>query len=181
MAIEVERKYLIQEDGKDYALPPLHTLFSSISELRTAVLQRGIPIRQGYLSQEIGKGVADLLRLTLDFSPSEARLRDKAQVYSFTVKGEGGLSRDELEKNIDFSLFETYWPHTEGARVEKIRLALPYNGLTAEIDVYTDRDLILAEVEAPSPEALNGLPALGRDVTANLNYKNKNLARCLRR
>ena len=48
---------------------------------------------------------------------------------------------------------------------------------TVEFDVYTDRDLIVAEIEVPSLDMLASLPVLGKDVTEDKRYKNKNLAR----
>ena len=59
-----------------------------------------------------------------------------------------------------------------------MRLGVPYEHYIAEIDVYTDRqDLVIAEVEVPTKEIAYGLPALGKDITHDENYKNKNLAR----
>jgi len=78
---------------------------------------------------------------------------------------------------IDKELFLEYWEHTEGKRVEKIRYEMQYLGNTVEIDYFTDRDLILAEIEVASEEDANSLEPLGKDVTLDKKYKNANLAR----
>ena len=46
-----------------------------------------------------------------------------------------------------------------------------------EIDVYTDRDLIVAEVEVGKVEELKEILAIGRDISDDPGYKNRNLAK----
>ncbi len=178
MAYEIEKKYLIRENGTDYATEALSQLYLSVQALIKDVLQNGKLIRQGYLPLEKGSELSDSLGMDVDFDPSEVRLRDKAGTFYFiTLKGSGGLSRNELETEIGQDIFNEYWSETEGRRVEKVRLNRPFEGHTAEIDVYTDRDLIVAEVEVPTIQDAERLSALGKDVTNNKAYKNKNLAK----
>jgi len=177
MAQEIEKKYLIRENGKDYATFFLSKMFPSIQELKKDVAKNGKSIRQGYLSLDKGMELSDRLGINVDFAPSEARLRDKVGTLYFTLKGSGGLIRNELETNIEQEVFDEYWPKTEGKRVEKIRLNKPFEGYVAEIDVYGDRDLIVVEVEVPSLLDAEKLSPLGKDVTTDKKYKNKNLVR----
>ena len=44
-------------------------------------------------------------------------------------------------------------------------------------DMYKDRDLIVAEVEFKSIKEAEGYQALGKDVTSESQFKNKNLAK----
>jgi CYTH domain-containing protein len=79
-------------------------------------------------------------------------------------------------------LFESMWPLTAAARVEKVRHAVPDGALTWEIDVFLDRHLLLAEVELPSEDAEVQLPewlapCVEREVTGDPAYVNANLAR----
>ncbi len=177
MAQEIEKKYLIKEEDANFVSESLFQMYDSLQALKSDVLQNGKSIRQGYLPLDSGTELSDKLGMTVDFDPSEARLRDKADTLYFTLKGSGGLSRNELEVVIDKNIFDEYWLKTEGKRVEKFRLDKPYEGHTAEIDVYTDRDLIVAEVEVPTIEQAENLSALGKDITSDKSYKNKNLAK----
>ncbi len=177
MTQEIERKYLIWESGTNYFTEALSIMYPSIDALKDDVTNNGAPIRQGYLSLTTGRELSDLVGMNVDFIPSEARLRDKKKKFYFTIKGSGGLERNELEVEIEREIFYQYWPQTKGQRVEKIRLSRPFDGHTLEIDVYTDRDLIVAEIEVPTLEEAEKLEILGKDVTTDKRYKNKNLAK----
>ncbi|MES2971054.1 MAG: CYTH domain-containing protein [Patescibacteria group bacterium] len=112
---------------------------------------------------------------------TEVRLRDKAGKYTLTVKSKGELSRGECESALTREQFDTFWPTTEGRRVEKTRYEIPHGDLTIELDVY-EGDLIghvSAEIEFPTVWAADVLEVpdwLGADVTADSAYKNQNLA-----
>ena len=177
MADEIEKKYLIRENCKDYATEALMLLYPSVSELVSDVLQNGSRIRQGYLPLDVGKSLSWQLHMQAPFDTKEARLRDKDGKYSFTIKGSGELSRPELRTGLDKMVFEDFWLMTEGRRVEKVRSEKAYGLNCAEIDVYTDRDLVIAEIEVPTLDEAQAIVALGKDVTHDKAYKNKNLAR----
>jgi len=175
---EIEKKYLLRENNIEFATKNLAMIASSVGELEEKVLKSGEYISQGYLLLEEGINIYVLLNNSkLEFEPKEARLRRKAGKYTFTLKGDGSLERDEFEAEIPISMFEKYWELTKRKRVEKARLKEEYDGNTAEIDVYTDRDLIIAEIEVDSIEKANALKPLGKDVTEDKKYKNKNLAK----
>lgn len=177
MGSEIERKFLLHENDKDFATKNLSEICFSMKDLKGKVLKEGTKIQQGYLPIEKGMDLANKLGLHVTFSPSEARLRNKGGKLYFTIKGEGGIVRDELETGINKKLFQQYWPATQGKRIEKVRLKTPYEGKIAEIDVYLDRKLIVAEVEVPSIEEAEKLKAIGKDITKDPHYKNKNLAK----
>ena len=152
LPLEIERKYLLS------TLPP------------TAESAPWTEIRQGYLP---GKVIVERLRL--------ARDGDGDRFYR-TVKLGRGVARVELEEEIDGRLFEALWPLTEGRRLTKRRHRVPDGDLTWEIDAFTDRPLVLAEVELPN-EALEPAipfwlrPFLLREVTGMAEYFNSALAK----
>lgn len=151
MATEIERKYLV---GPEWAPAGLD----------------GTEIRQGYLTD---RGVG-----------TEVRVRAKGDRRLMTVKraraAEGSNVRDEIEFDVAADVFDELWALTEGRRVVKVRYEVPVGDLTAEVDVYSDRDLRVVEVEFPSEAAARGFepPAwFGDDVTGDPRYANRLLAR----
>ena len=98
-----------------------------------------------------------------------------------TVKAGPLGARVELEETTTVALFEALWPHTEQARIRKLRYPVLEGRFVWEIDVFSDRDLVLAEVELtqaadmpPIPEWL--APYVIRDVTDDLTYTNSVMA-----
>ena len=131
-------------------------------------LGEGVHIIQGYLI--IGKN-------------NEVRLRKKGDKYLLTYKSGGTLSRKELEIGIPKFIFNILWPKTEGRRIEKIRYSKSLSsGLVLEFDEYFGslKGLITLEVEFSDEDSANNfmLPEYiqGIDITADMKYKNKNLA-----
>ncbi|MGB5302874.1 MAG: CHAD domain-containing protein [Gemmatimonadota bacterium] len=150
--IEIERKYLLS------GMPPS---------------LEGQPFReieQGYIP---GERLHERVR----------RVRkDGTEWYVRTVKVGSGIRRIELQEDTDRDTFEVLWPLTEGRRVIKRRYRVPEGGLTWEVDEFTDRDLVLAEIELPSEEVKPRLPDwiapyVVREVTDESEYLNMNLAR----
>ena len=106
----------------------------------------------------------------------------ESEWYVRTVKVGTGIRRTELQEEADREVFDAMWPLTEGRRVSKRRYRIPERSLVWEIDEFTDRDLVLAEVELPSeymePELPEWLaPYVVREVTGEAEYVNINLAR----
>jgi len=174
---EIEKKYLLMENGVDHSTSHLQKISPSIDDLVREVMKRGELIDQGYLPLDIGMKLSEAIGINVHFSPKEARLRHVHGKTLFTMKGKGNLVREEIERAVPIEVFTNYWKHTHGSRVDKVRLKVPYSGHTAEIDVYTNRDLVVAEIEVPSIEIAQRLPPLGKDVTEDPRYKNRNLAR----
>lgn len=125
-------------------------------------------VRQGYL--------------TLPEDSVEIRVRQKGERYFMTLKGGEGLVRTEREAEVSVEQFDTFWPETEGRRVEKTRHTgtLP-DGMEFELDVFSGAldGLCMVEVEFNSEDAANAFAApgwFGDDVTSDKRYKNKALA-----
>ena len=102
--------------------------------------------------------------------------------YFRTVKVGTGIVRTEIEEECSRELFDALWPHTDGKRVVKRRHVVPNGPLNWEIDEFTDRNLVLAEIELPSADALPDFPSwlvpfVEREVTGDAEYVNANLAR----
>lgn len=113
---------------------------------------------------------------------SEVRLRNKGGRFYQTVKTGNGKVRSEGETVLSEEQFLTFWPFTEGRRVEKARYEICLEqGVTVELDVFSGQceGLVTAEVEFTSEEASNAFkppPWFGREVTEDSAFKNKNLA-----
>ncbi len=125
-------------------------------------------VRQGYLT-------------SLDDS-AELRLRQKNDRFFLTLKGGGAMVRVEREAEISAEQFETFWPETEGRRVEKERFTgVLSDGRVFELDVFLGdlAPLQLVEVEfSTEAEALAFTPPdwFGADVTSDNRYKNRTMA-----
>ena len=149
---EIERKFLL------YALPE-HWPEGEV-----------LFIDQGYLP---GARLIERLR--------RVRTRDRERYYR-TVKSGTGLARMELEEETTREVFDAMWPLTVGRRVSKRRHRIPDGEVVWEVDEFTDRSLVLAEVELRRvdqdvvlPDWL--APTVARDVTGEPEYVNANLAR----
>jgi CHAD domain-containing protein/CYTH domain-containing protein len=150
--LEIERKYLLR------GLPA------------RATQEEPVEIEQGYLPGDV---IHERLR--------RARGRGGVRCYR-TVKLGVGITRQEFEEPTTEPIFEVLWSLTEGRRLTKRRYRIADGGLIWEIDEFTDRDLILAEVElgdaAEQPALPDWLaPMLVREVTEDPAYVNLNLAR----
>lgn len=181
--MEIERKFLIWENGGEFATDLFYNKFGNLKRFIDRIRSEGNTIRQGYLDIASLEGELLEIRKAVKFTPVEARLRsegvrlDGKTEYKFTLKGKGDLARNEHEVAISQSIFQHYWSRTLGRRVLKDRLKVPYNGQEIEFDRYSDRNLVIAEIEFQSREIADSFPALGDDITNDIRYKNKNLAR----
>lgn len=150
---EIERKYLLR------ALPP---------EARQVSPTR---IDQGWIP-----GTALRERLRRSTRP------DGSVRCTRTIKFGPTRARVEIEEATSDALFEAMWPLTREARIRKLRHAVPHGDYVWEIDVFLDRELVLAEVElrssdeiAPIPQWL--APFVEREVTDDPAYLNAVMAR----
>jgi len=150
---EIERKYLLN------ALPrfprPIHAY----------------DIDQGYIP---GEKLMERLRRQRD-EKGDTR-------YFRTVKLGVGVRRMELEDETDQRVFEHLWQLTEGRRLTKRRYVVPNGKDLWEIDEFTDRPLVLAELELDHADAPVTIPdwlrpVLIREVTDEREYGNRSLAR----
>jgi len=150
--LEIERKYLLS------ALPP------------RAAEATAREIEQGYLP---GRRLVERLRHERG-SGSERWLR--------TVKSGSGVSRLEIEEETSRKVFDTLWPLTWGSRLTKRRFLVADGDVVWEVDEFTDRDLVLAEIELTSPDDEVEIPGwlrpyVVREVTDEDGYSGAALAR----
>ena len=153
MNIEIERKYLLR------AMP----------KLPRGV--RALEIEQGYIP---GDKLVERLR-------REQHPDGSAKFYR-TIKLGSGIERIEIEDETDARTFAHLWELTKGKRLTKRRHLVPIGDGVWEIDEFTDRPLVLAELELESAEQKIDIPAwlrdvLVREVTDEKEYTNHSLAR----
>jgi|JI10StandDraft_1071094.scaffolds.fasta_scaffold02271_20 adenylate cyclase len=152
LPMEIERKYLL------HGLPPV------------AAMAPSWRIDQGWLP---GEQLRERLRRTTT--------SDGHSTCTRTIKLGPMGARIEIEEATDATLFEALWPLTAHARIRKRRHVIRDGALTWEVDVFLDRDLVLAEVEltseaqsAPLPDWL--APFVVADVTHDPAYLNSVMA-----
>jgi adenylate cyclase len=134
-----------------------------------------LKLEQGYLPDAGGEGGVQEGRLRRTVYP------DGRIVCKHTIKHGEGLVRTEIERTIDEAEFEAGWPRTAGRRLRKTRYAISEGERTWEVDDFLDIDLVLAEVELPTPDTEAPIPAwlaphLVREVTDEPEYRNFRLA-----
>ena len=150
--VEIERKWLLS------ALPP------RVRELTPSAL------RQGYLP---GDTLVERVRSVM---------QGATERWYRTIKFGRGLSRIEVEEETTPEFGAALFALTDGKRVEKRRYAVSDDNFTWEIDDFTDRVLVLAEVELPSEETVAEPPVwlapyIVREVTGEKAFTNWKLAR----
>ena len=154
---EIERKWLIQEKDIPYDL--------SGSNVQ----------------------IYDIAQTYINFSP-EIRIRDvnNGSYYVLTIKTDDpafkGLKRTEQEYRITEEDYLSILSKKEGSTIHKTRYRIPNNGRIIEIDIFHDQleGLAYMEIEFPSTEAANSFDPpdwVIQDVTTDMSYKNKNLAK----
>lgn len=153
LPMEIERKFLL------HGLPPL------------AATAPSTQIEQGWLP---GIMLRERLR-------RETAAQEPAKLTRTIKLGAIG-GRIEVEEPTEPGLFEALWPLTVNARIRKRRHRVVEGALTWEIDVFLDRDLVLAEVELTDAAQAVEIPAwLGpfivREVTHEAAYLNSVMAR----
>lgn len=152
MPVEIERKWLLS------SLPP------RVLDVTPATLQ------QGYLP---GSTLVERIRHTTDGDVTQ---------WVRTVKLGRGMARIEVEEEASDELGSALFALTSGRRVSKRRYAVTDGALTWEIDDFTDRELVLAEVELPSVDTTVEIPSwlapyIVRDVTDDTAFTNWMLSR----
>jgi CYTH domain-containing protein/CHAD domain-containing protein len=153
MPMEFERKFLL------HAIPP------------EASAVDGLDIEQGWIP---GQTLHERLRRTTAADGTVHRTR--------TIKLGPASARIEVEETTDPALFDALWPLTIQQRIRKRRHVVQHGTHAWEIDVFLDRDLVVAEVElrhefepATMPPWL--APYVVREVTGEVQYLNAVLAR----
>jgi CHAD domain-containing protein/CYTH domain-containing protein len=170
-------------------------LFADVEQLAAALDGRGtedLEIERKYLLRELPERVRGVAanEIAQGWLPGE-KLRERlrcvrdpngAERCYRTVKLGKGLVRVEIEEETTHELFAALWKHTTERRVRKRRYAVTQGDLTWEIDEFTDRDLVLAEIELPSEDTVAELPDwlapyVVREVTGEAEFVNYNLGK----
>jgi len=128
---------------------------------------------------------SEMIQGYLSYNP-EIRIRQKGNKYFITKKSDGTLEREELETEINAEVFNILSNLIQDNIINKTRYEMILNpNLIAEIDIYHGiyEGLIVVEVEFKSLEESLIFQApdwFGEEITDDLSYKNKNLARKLK-
>ncbi len=177
--VEIEKKFLIYEECKEFGTQIFYDNFCTIDNLINETCNNGTNIEQLYLDLGKKDEILKYSGLKVNFNIGEIRIRRKekngVEKYFLTFKSDGLQSRGEKEEVIcgqDYSFFENF----SISKVLKKRLEKEINGITYEFDVYTDRSLIICEAEIKKESDLEKIIPMGKDVTMDKKYKNKNLA-----
>lgn len=169
---EIEKRYLLLTKEEDTSKG------KNGLEIYNEVLENGTTIRQGYIMDvSEAKRVLDELGIELEFKPNTIRFRQYGKKYILTVKDRKETKKREVEWKLSKAQFNEYWPLTEGNRVEKKRLEKKIKKRLVEIDAFTDRLLLIAEIEVDDEKDMDNLPKLGMDITGNKNWSNKALSK----
>jgi CYTH domain-containing protein len=145
-------------------------------EIERKYLLDGLPsMPAGAEAHRMEQGYFDPVRLRRAVGP------DGAVTCTHTVKTGQGLVRTETEREISHEEFDTLWPRTSGRRLTKTRYRVNDGDLVWEIDTYDRIDLVIAEVELPSPDTNVTIPPwlaphVVREVTDEPDYQNYELA-----
>ncbi|ETT60588.1 adenylate cyclase [Paenibacillus sp. FSL R7-277] len=155
MAMEIERKFLLPEYPERL-----------IEEGQLKVLTRH-SIDQTYLAIEDGQELR--VRKITDLDTGEV-------TYTHTFKDGKGISRQEIEYFISAGLYNQMIEAVKAVPLVKTRITGVWNGTTVEIDLYTQLELTVLEVEFDSLEEAEGFIApewFGLDVSTEKKYSNK--------
>lgn len=168
--MEIERKFLINEKGKNYYSP------FPIDELKKDIKQKGKKIIQHYLPKELAEEILKHFDFKITFKINEIRLRKINEKCYITVKSAGSIKRHELEKRIPKEDFEAY-SELKTKTIEKNRLKKYLGKNKIEFDYFPKYSLITAEIEFDSMREAEKFNSYMKEITAIEKYKNRNLAK----
>lgn len=114
----------------------------------------------------------------------ESRIRTIDGKHFFTVKGGTGLSREEVELEVQIPMAKFLWQHIIGSKIKKRRYNVLVGEYKIEVDFYLGHlaGLVTAEcefeneIDAADFEFPKKLARGFTEVTYDEKYKNKNLA-----
>ncbi|MCR4264377.1 MAG: PIG-L family deacetylase [Candidatus Roizmanbacteria bacterium] len=166
------REYLMKVDSAGPTHPG-----SFFKEIERKFLIRVLPSDlEHYSKSEIEQGY-----ISISKDGSEERVRRKGNLFFFTEKSVGKITRGTRDESITKEKYSSYWPLTVGKRIHKTRYELPYGRFVIELDVFHGEleGFAMVEVEfSNEQEAKEFMPPLwfGSDVTADSRYRNQSLA-----
>ena len=179
---------------RDWVEGNAKAFYRDLLELATRLEARNprqLEIERKFLLRKMPESMPNSTSVTMEqgYMPGERlveRLRaveaGRQRTYFRTVKIGAGVVRTELEEETSAEVFKAMWPLTKGKRLTKRRHRVPDGDLAWEIDEFTDRELVLAEVELPSAETQVEIPEwlapfVEREVTGDVAYLNSTLAK----
>ena len=110
------------------------------------------------------------------------RIRQKDDTYILTYKGQGLMTREEVEFPLTKEAYEKLLTKTDGNIITKTRYKIPEKeNLTIELDIFSGifDGLYIAEVEFPNEESAfsyNSPDWFGPDVTNENTFHNSTLS-----
>ncbi|WP_042197783.1 CYTH domain-containing protein [Paenibacillus camerounensis] len=155
MSMEIELKFL---------LPEYPEQLIEGGELKVITRHS---IDQTYLAIEDGQELR--VRKITDLDSGEI-------TFTHTFKDGKGISRKEIEYDISEGLYNQMVEAVKAVPLVKTRTTAVWNGITVEIDVYTQLQLTVIEVEFDSLEEAQSFSApewFGQDVSVEKKYSNK--------
>jgi CYTH domain-containing protein len=170
---EIEKRWVLLTPDNDY------TKGSNGVALYDKALQNGEEYKQGYITDfEAAREMLEELKIEIDFKPNTVRLRSIAdKTFILTLKDKKETKRREVEWELDKKTFYKFWKLTKGARITKRRYETVIKKQAAVLDAFTDRYLLMAEIEVMDEAQLENLPKLGYDVTTDSKFTNKAMAK----
>lgn len=174
---EIEKRWVVLTPEAD------HSRKKNGINLYAKALENGEMYEQGYiLDLDKAREIVEELGIQPEFQPNTIRFRkissDGNKIrYIFTLKDKKETKRREVEWELDRKTFEKYWPWTLGARVRKRRYITKLKGFELTLDAFTDRYLLMAEIEVKDEKQLEQLPKMGFEVTGDSTWSNKKLAK----
>lgn len=155
MAMEIERKFLLQETVEKLAEQGTVNI---VSEQR---------IEQTYLALDVNQELR--VRKITDVATGE-------RSYTHTFKQGNGLAREEIEYGITESIYEQVINAFKAVPLTKNRVTAEWNGTVVEIDIYDQLELTVLEIEFESEaEARTFVQPdwFGKDISEERQYSNK--------
>jgi CYTH domain-containing protein len=169
---EIEKRWVVLTVEDD------HSKQKNGVQLYSKALENGDAYEQGYImDMDAARGVVEELGIQVEFQPNTVRLRKTPSMYILTLKDKKETKRREVEWELDKRTFLKYWPLTKGHRVTKRRFITKNKGFEIIMDAFTDRYLLMCEIEVKDEALLDKLPKMGFEVTGDSSWTNKKLAK----
>lgn len=170
---EIEKRWVLLTHEEDFSKG------GNGVQLYHEALRKGVRIVQGYImDMDSAIEMVSELGIVVEFKPNTVRLRSfDGKQFILTLKDKKETKRREVEWELDKKTFQKYWKLTKGHRVHKNRYKKEVKGNVIEFDAFTDRYLLMAEIEVKDEAQLEKLPKLGLDVTTDSSWTNKKLAK----
>ncbi|MDQ0063422.1 CYTH domain-containing protein [Paenibacillus harenae] len=163
MAMEIERKFLLQETVERLAE---QGIIHIVSEQR---------IEQTYLALDVDQELR--VRKITNVATGEL-------TFTHTFKQGNGLAREEIEYSINESIYEQVVNAFQAVPLTKNRVTAEWNDTVIEIDIYDQLKLTVLEIEFESESEAHAFDApdwFGKDISDERQYSNKTVWRELQK